>query len=176
MELWGTLGNLSPTFQVNSETAAFCSKNHIFAHCGLTASVGESIFWQSSFAWLILQLFFTFKVSKRPLRAVLCSKNHIFAHCGRAARAKWNAPIMRSYRGRDGSNEVSHTRTHPHTAMRHTTKWFLYIVWFISNKHEGHFKLKRGSLGYLTKFAFYWAISFLLLLLTMLSHSALTLA
>ena len=61
-------------------------------------------------------------VVNRTLEDTLCSKNYISANCGRAARAKRIPPIIRSYGGQDGSNEVSHTRTHPHTAQLLLTK------------------------------------------------------
>ena len=80
---------------------------------------------------ILLRLFVTHisVTSLKPVvKGALCSKKHIFAHFGRTARAKRFSPIRRSYGGQGGSNEVSHTRIHPHTAERMSTLRYLYIV------------------------------------------------
>ena len=76
-----------------------------------------------------------------PLEDALCNKNHIFANCGCTARAKRSLAIILAYGGQNNSNEVSHTRIHPHTAQRLLTKWFFIysmigliltiLLWFL---------------------------------------------
>ena len=96
--------------------------------CGTCGTCERIYISTKSFAWLTLRLFFTVQVSKRPLGADLCSKKHIFAICGRAACAGARLAGIRSCRCQCGSNEVSHTRTHPHTAQIRSTLRYLYIV------------------------------------------------
>ena len=75
---------------------SYVVKTHFHALRAQGAHIENYYFGKVNFPRLST-IIFAIQPSRRLLRGALCSKKHIFAHCGRAASAKRNSPMIRSF-------------------------------------------------------------------------------